>query len=508
MADLILTNGRIYTLRPGRPPATAIAFANRRVAAFDDEAIALRNAGTEVINLEGRVVIPGLTDHHIHFTAYAMSLARVQLEGTRSLQDAVARVAARVQTAKPGEWIFGLGWNHLDWEKPIFPTKKPLDAIAPNNPVALRRKDGHSIWLNSAALRAKQITRETRDPIGGVIDRDSSGEPTGTLRENAMRLLGMQAGFNPGEISEEGVSNAILAANKLGITGIHNVEGADALRVFQSLRAKDKLNLRVTHTLPVENLERAVEIGLRGGFGDEWLRIAGVKMFADGSLGSQTAWMLEPFEGQSSNRGVATTSPEEIEHIARQAAKAGMAVYTHAIGDRANREVLNVYEKLRGEGFDALFRIEHAQHLDPNDIPRFKSLRVIASMQPIHATSDYKMANAFLGKRARYAYPFKSLLTAGATLVFGSDCPVETLDPWVGIHAAVTRERANGEPAGGWYPEEKLTIEEVLRAYTTPLSVGARGDCIVLSQDIFAIPPRGILNTRVEKTVFGGKVVV
>ena len=271
-----------------------------------------------------------------------------------------------------------------------------------------------------------------------------------------MNLLKDKRGFNASSISDDVLLNAIRAAHQLGITGIHNVEGAVSLRAFQNLRAQDKLTLRVMHTIPAENLERALDLGLRGGFGDEFLRIGGVKMFADGSLGSQTAWMLEPFVGHPNNYGIPTTPIEEIERLARLAANAGMMVCTHAIGDRANREVLNVYEKLRREGFAVPLRIEHAQHLHPADIPRFAALNVIASMQPIHATSDYKMADDLLGARARYAYAFKSLLNVGARLAFGSDCPVETLDPWVGIHAAVTRERANGEPRGGWYPEEKI----------------------------------------------------
>ncbi|HEX7587744.1 MAG TPA: amidohydrolase family protein, partial [Anaerolineae bacterium] len=240
----------------------------------------------------------------------------------------------------------------------------------------------------------------------------------------------------------------------------------------------------------------------------------GIKIFSDGSLGSQTAWMLEPFEGQPASRGVATHSPEQIEKWARAAAGAGMMVCTHAIGDRAIREVLNVYEKLRGEGFGVPLRIEHAQHLHPADIPRFRALDVIASMQPIHATSDYKMTDQYLGARGRYTYAFKSLLDAGGKVVFGSDCPVETLDPWVGIHAAVTRERANGEPRGGWYPEERLSVEQAVRAYlptpwSSPAGDGENGltDWIVLSQDIFAIPPSEILSTQVECTVVGGKIV-
>jgi predicted amidohydrolase YtcJ len=513
-ADLILANGRLLPLNASRAQATAIAFANNRVAAYDEEAMALRGARTEVIDLRGRVAIPGLVDHHIHFTAYAMSRARVNLDGARSLEEAVGRVAERVKVAKPGEWVVGLGWNHTEWAVPQFPTKAPLDAIAPENPVALDRKDGHSVWVNSAALHLAGITRETADPVGGVIDRDASGQPIGTLRENAVELLGGNIGFEAGKIPQDVLLDAIQTAHKLGLTGIHNVEGPDSLDAFQELHEQDKLTLRVTHMIPCENLEHALALGLRGGLGDDWLRVAGIKIFADGSLGSQTAWMEEPFEGQPANRGMATHSLEQIEKWARAAAGAGMMVCTHAIGDRAIREVLNEYEKLRREGFGVPLRIEHAQHLHPADIPRFHALDVIASMQPIHATSDYKMTDQYLGVRGRYTYAFKSLLDAGAAVVFGSDCPVETLDPWVGIHAAVTRERANGEPRGGWYPDQRLSVEQAVRAYVPSARSSsiedknaALSDWIVLSQNIFEIPPGEILSTKIDYTIVGGKIV-
>lgn len=508
MKNLLLTNGKICTFDPARPRAYAVLFACGRVAAFDDAAIAARTARTETLDLRGRVVIPGLVDQHIHFTAYAMSRARVQLDGARSLDEAVARVAARVATAQPGEWIFGRGWNHRDWTPPEFPTKHALDAIAPNNPVVLDRKDGHSTWLNSAALRALNLTRATPDPAGGKIERDADGEPTGLLRENAMTLLADKRGFNAADISDAALLDALRAAHRLGLVGIHNVEGAAALRAFQRVRAQGKLTLRVLHTIPAEQSEHLFEMGLRGDFGDAFLRLGGVKMFADGSLGSQTAWMLEPFVGTRDNCGIPTTPVAEIERIARAAANAGMMVCAHAIGDRANREVLNVYEKLRRAGFTTPLRIEHAQHLHPDDLPRFAALNVIASMQPIHATSDYQMADALLGARARYAYAFKSLLDSGARLAFGSDCPVETLDPWAGIHAAVTRERANGEPRGGWSPQEKLSVMEAVRAYIrAPLREGALGDAIVLAHDLFEVPPRELLQTRVEQTIVDGQVV-
>ena len=514
VADLLLLNGKIHTMDAAQPLTRAIAFSNGRVLALGEDAIAQRGPRTEVIDLRERTVIPGLVDSHIHFTGYAMGMARVQLEGARSLEEAVARVEARARRAEPGELILGSGWNHQDWTDPRFPTKAPLDRAAPRNPVVLDRKDGHSVWLNSAALKMAHISRETADPAGGVVERDADGEPTGLLRENAMKLVSGPIGFDADKVSEKPLLDAIRRAHRLGLTGIHNVEGANALKAFQSLHSKGLLNLRVLHMIPVENLEHAVALGLQTGLGDEWLRIGGVKIFADGSLGSQTAHLLEPFEGQPGNCGVAVTPPEEIERLAVTAANAGLMVATHAIGDRAIRDVLDAYEKLRREMHTAVLRIEHVQHIDPADLPRFKELNVTASMQPIHAPSDYRMAERLLGKRARYSYAFRSLLGAGAKLIFGSDCPVETLDPLAGIHAAVTRQRVDGDPAGGWFPEERVSVEEAVGAYTRPLRAGsgqgengAPGDCVVLSQDIFSIPPREILETKIEYTIAGGQFV-
>lgn len=507
MTDLLLTNGKVHTLDPAHPYADAMAISSMRVVGFGHAAPGTVGSRAKVIDLQGRTVIPGLVDHHIHFTGYAMGLARVQLEGTRTLDETLARIALRAQSVPRGEWILGLGWNHMDWTPPRFPDKHSLDRVAPEHPVALDRKDGHSMWVNSAALRAANITRETPDPPGGVIERDASGEPTGLLREKAAWLLERAIGPAAYRIGDAELLNAIHIANSMGLTGIHNVEGPNALKAFESLRFNGKLTLRVKQMFPADNLEHAVALGVQTGLGDKFLHLGGVKIFADGSLGSQTAHMLEPFEGQPGNYGVAVTPPEEIERLTRTAVEAGIMVATHAIGDRAIRDVLDVYEKVRRAGFETPLRIEHVQHLHPADLPRFRELNVIASMQPIHATSDYKMADQLIGKRARYTYAFKSLLNAGATVVFGSDCPVETLDPLAGIHAAVTRERSTGDPSGGWYPEEKLTVEEAVRAYSYPLRLTSKADCIVLSQDIFAIPPHDILSTQVDYTIVNGEIV-
>lgn len=522
--QLLIVNGNVITLDAANPRSTALVLRGNDIVYVgdDDTARRMRGQHDEVIDLQGRLALPAFTDSHIHFTGFAQFLENVNLEGCRSLQDALGRVQVRVRERQPGELIRGGGWNHLDWATPKFPNRQALDAVAPNNPVILTRKDGHSVWLNSMALRTARITRETPDPAGGVIDRDDEGEPTGILRENAISLLGGGIGAFAADISEPLLERAILHAHRSGLVAIHNIEGANSLRAFQSLHAKDKLTLRVVHSIPDEKLVHARELGIQRGLGDEWLKIQAIKIFADGSLGSQTADLRAPFVGHANNCGVTVTDSETMLELARDAAQLGLDVWTHAIGDRGIGRVLDVYAELRSQGLSKpIFRIEHVQHLYPDDAKRFRQLKVIASMQPIHQPSDMRMADTLLGpERARWSYAFKSLQVAGAVLAFGSDCPVERLEPLHGIRAAVTRQNAVGEPQGGWYPEQRISVMDAVRAYTVgaamasddfaragSLTEGKRADVVVLSQDIDAIPPSEIFNTAVVYTIAGGKVV-
>lgn len=524
LGQLLLLNGNVITLDAANPRSSALVLRDNGIVYVGDDETARRMCGQhdEVIDLQGHLALPAFTDSHIHFTGFAQSMENVKLEGCRSLQEAVARVQAGVDGRKPGDLIWGGGWNHLDWATPRFPNRQAIDAVAPNNPVILTRKDGHSVWLNSLALRAARITRDTPDPAGGVIDRDDEGEPTGILRENAISLLGGGIGAFAADISEPVLERAIAHAHRAGLVGIHNIEGANSLRAFQSLHAKDKLTLRVVHSIPDEKVVHAIELGIQRGLGDEWLKLQAIKIFADGSLGSQTADMRAPFVGDANNYGVTVTDSETMLELARDAAQLGLDVWTHAIGDRAIGRVLDVYAELRSRGLhEPILRVEHVQHLDPSDAARFRKLNVIASMQPIHQPSDMRMADALLGpERARWSYAFSSLQQAGAVLAFGSDCPVERLDPLQGIHAAVTRQNAEGDPPDGWYPEQRISAMDAVRAYTVgaamasndvtragSLTKGKRADVVVLSQDIFSIPPSEILNTRVCYTVAGGKVV-
>jgi predicted amidohydrolase YtcJ len=524
-ADLLLVNGLIRT-PTARGLAPALAVANGKILAIGDNAdvLRLRGAHTEMLDLRGRLVLPAFRDAHTHFCSYALRRTRVNLEGARSEQECAERVAARVLQTPAGEWIRGQGWNHLRWDEPHTPSRHSLDAVAPAHPVALTRQDGHSMWLNTPALRALGITRDTPDPRGGVIERDAGGEPTGILRENATVLITGHIGDDPEQVPEDALLVAIREAYAVGLTCIHDMEGVNGYRAFQQLREKDKLKLRVNLFLPVDSLEDAMETGAQIGLGENWfsptrtreyddefLTIKGVKMFADGSLGSQTALMLEPFEG-TDTRGVNVTPFDEIERVARAMVAGRLSVAVHAIGDAANRRVLDIYERLRAEPIhkNALLRIEHTQHLSRADIPRFGKLRITASVQPIHCPSDYQMVDAYLGARGAWTYAFRSLRAGNAPLLFGSDTPVESFDPRLGIFSAITRQRADGSPEGGWNAEQRLTLDEALTGYVeTPLVEGAPADIVVLVENICAdgFPPGAILTTPVDYTIVDGEIV-
>ena len=524
-AHLVFYNGDIRTMDPSVPRARAIAIGGNRILALgdDEEMKALLAPDGEAIDLEGRTVVPGLTDCHTHFVDYALRLLRLDLSDTTSKEEVLQRVAQQARSSKPGEWILGGGWDCNRWERPELPSKADLDAVAPHNPVALESRDGHAYWANSLALERAGICADTPDPPGGLILRQADGEPTGILKESAKLILESVIGEPPLPLVKEALEKAIPHAHRLGLVGIHDCEGATALAAFQELLAEGKLKLRVLMHIPVENLTAAIQLGLRTGFGNEYLRLGAVKIFADGTLGSRTAAMLEPFLGEPDNVGIMVTPEELLLDWVEKASRAGWAVAVHAIGDRANRAVLDVLEECRkrGWGKDLRHRIEHVQLLHPDDLPRLAQLRVIASMQPIHATSDMEMADRYWGERSRWGYAWRSLLEKGTVLAFGSDCPVESLNPLEGIHAAVTRRRLDGSPGPrGWYPQERLTVHEAVWAYTWgaayasgeedikgSLTPGKLADLVVLSRDIFAINPMAIPQTEVEATVFDGQIV-
>ena len=513
--DLVLYNGKIYTMDRTAPHAHAVAIAGNRIVAVGDDAQIMRvlAPGGKAVDLRGRTVVPGFTDCHVHFVAYALRLTRIDLSGIESKSEAIRQVAERARMAKSGEWLLGGGWDRNLWEDTSFPTKEELDSVAPGNPVALSSKDGHSLWANSPALARAGITAETHSPPGGEIERQpGTGEPTGILKENAERLVTDVIKKPSLEAIQVALKEAMANAHRAGITGIHDCEDERAFAAFQELSKKGELALRVLMHIPAQNLDDAIGLRLRTGFGGEKLKVGSVKIFADGALGSRTASMLAPYADEPLNLGIAVTSKEEMRELVSKASRAGISAAIHAIGDRANRNVLDILEESRqsGQGMGLRHRVEHVQLLHPTDIPRLAKLGIIASMQPIHATSDMDMVERHWGEeRGRGAYAWQSLLEAGAVLAFGSDCPVESLDVLAGIHAAATRRRADGSPGPeGWHPRERITVEDAVRAYTLgaayasgeeqekgSITPGKLADLVVLSQDIFVIPAMSILET-------------
>lgn len=526
-ANLILTNANIHTLDPHMPRAEALAVAGNRILATGSNSAMrnLRAPDSTEIDLGGRLVLPGFIDAHIHFLSYGLSLREIDLNGAMTLADALDRVATRAAETPPDHWLTGRGWDQLYWDDGSFPTKGDLDRVAADHPIWLRRKCGHAGWANSRALALAGITAETPNPPGGEIGRDpSTGEPTGILFERAMELVArLQQQPTPAE-ADDAVRTAMHHLHRMGIVGVHNMEGADALNAFQRLRENSELRLRLVQQIPEPDLDAAIQLGIRSGLGDDWIRLGALKIFADGALGARTALMVEPFEGEPDNYGIAVSTAEHLMHQVDKAARAGIAVHIHAIGDMANRNVLDAIETTRKAkiGLHLRHRIEHAQVLHPDDLHRFAELNVIPSMQPIHCTQDMIAADKNWGRRARLSYAWSSLLSSGAKLAFGSDAPVETPDVLQGLYAAVTRRRADGHPGPeGWYPEECLTVQEAVYAYTLgaayaggeeqhkgSLTPGKLADLVVLSEDIFRAESAALLETAVEATMVDGEFVL
>jgi predicted amidohydrolase YtcJ len=524
----LLYNANIHTFDPKYPSASAILIAGGRVIAMGDrdKLEGLAHGKVEKQDMQGKTILPGLTDAHLHIQYFSLGLAKIDCE-TKTKDECLRRVAERVKKAKPGEWILGHGWNHNEWsEGGELPAADELDALAPNNPVYLTAKSLHAAWANTFALNLAKINSDTPNPKDGVIQRDHIGRATGALLETAMMLVD---DFIP-EPSIAEIANAIQTAQpilwKMGLTGIHDFDRRDSFMALQQLHAQGKLKLRVNKNLPVDSLDAALELGLSTGFGDDWLWIGSVKAFMDGALGPRTAAMFQPYLNEPENRGILNMDGEELFDHCRKAADSGLSMTVHAIGDRANHEVLNAYQQLRAyekeKGLPHLrHRIEHVQVLNPNDVPRFAQLNIIASMQPIHAPSDMLTADRLWGDRSALAYAWRTQLNNGAHLAFGSDAPVESPNPFLGLHAAVTRRRADGTPSPeGWYPEQKLTLAEALSAYTVGAAYAANAehrlgklsenylaDLIVLEQDIFSIDPNDLLTMSASAVMINGEWV-
>jgi hypothetical protein len=501
---MILENGVIRTLDPSLPIARALAIAGELVAGgVSAHETALPSP--DVVDLEGRCVVPGFTDSHVHFPTWSLAQRDVRLDGAAGLAEALERVRAH---PRRGSWIRGTGWRSAEWE--TQPTKEALDAVTGETPAALWAKDYHSLWLNSAGLALADGDLEVE---GGVVERDEAGEPTGVLREESAWQFRARFASVPEDEWVDATREGLRIVASRGVTAIHDKDGwLGAPRIFQRLAEREGLTLRVWQSVPHESLPALEELGLRSGIGDDFLRLGYLKAFMDGTLGSQTAWMLD-------GSGVVITSGEELAEIIRAGARAGWPVSVHAIGDRANREALDAFETTR-EAWAPLglrHRVEHAQCLAPEDMGRFTTLGVACSVQFSHAPSDRDLADRFWGDRTDGAYAFRSLWDSGALVVNGSDAPVEELDPLAGIRAGVLRT-IDDRPA--WHPEQRVTVEEALVATTVnpawltgderrrgKLRPGFLADLVVLSRDPLECPPEELETVQVVATMVGGRWV-
>ena len=532
-ATLIVVNANVRTMDPAKPTAEAIAVHGNRIVAVGSSAEIRKLAGsrTEVIDADGKLVLPGFNDAHVHFLSGGFQLSSVDLRDASTPEEFAQRIRSFAAKLPAGRWITGGDWDHERWPeingKAPLPTKELIDRFTPNTPVFVSRLDGHMALANSLALKLAGVTKLTPDPDGGLIVRDpTTGEPTGVLKDAAMSAVWKVI---PDSSIEEKLSAARAAtehAAKLGVTSVQDMSAGDDVGVYQSLLDRGELKTRIYAVAPLPAWERLARTGIHAHFGSDMLRIGGLKGFADGSLGSTTAFFYEPYLDAPTTRGLAGDEmfPEGamLERV-RQADRAGLQVMIHAIGDRANDQILSLFTQVSRENGarDRRFRIEHAQHLRRQDIQRFAGEKVIASMQPYHAIDDGRWAEKRIGReRAKTTYAFRSLLDAGATLAFGTDWSVAPLNPVLGIYAAVTRRTLDGKNANGWIPEQRITVEEAVRAYTLgssfaefqegskgTLTPGKLADIVMLSQDVFTIEPREIEKVKVVLTIMDGRIV-
>jgi predicted amidohydrolase YtcJ len=527
-ADLIITNARIYTVDETHPLADAMAVRGGKVqfVGSSGAVMALKGASTRMLDLGGKTVIPGMVDAHGHVDNLGLALRTVDLTGTTSYDEVVARVVARAKSTPAGQWIIGRGWDQNDWGDTRFPTHEKLSAAVPNNPVYLTRVDGHAGLANAAALKAAGITAQTKDPDGGHIERAADGSPAGVFVDNAQGLMRRVIPRPTRDEVKSEVQAAIAEGQKWGLTGVHDAgASAQTLEIYEELGKAHALNFRLYAMISDDSVTVAKWFArgpLVAGY-DSTLWIRSVKLYMDGALGSRGAALLDPYSDNPGTNGLLVSKPEHIEAVAERALKAGFQVNTHAIGDRANRLVLDAYEQaLKAVPVaDHRFRIEHAQILNPDDIPRFAALGVIPSMQASHQTSDMYWAGTRLGStRLLGAYAWRSLLDNGSIIPNGSDFPVEQVNPLISFHAAFSRQDAHNWPPNGWYPEQKMTREEALRSITLwpayaafqenilgSLTPGKLADFVVLDQDIMRVAPEQVLRTQVLATYVGGKAV-
>jgi hypothetical protein len=534
MSTIIYLNGTIYTMDAAQPRASALAIdtLSGRILAVGDNDEVRRVGGhdTELVDLGGKTVLPGFIDAHIHLLSTAYRSHHIDAVNCTSEEEVAELVRQRAASTPPGQWIQGGRWYKDIWPGQHFPTKASLDAAAPNHPVALWSKDGHLLWVNSLALQRAGINAETPDPANGAILRDGAGEPTGVLEEEeATNLVYTIIEKSDPVLTRHLVQQSLQDLLRSGITTIHDIEGHDALNLFQQLRDEGKLGVRVQMILPRSALPELKALGLRAGFGDEMLRLAGIKIFADGTLGSQTAAMLQGFEGSPGNRGILAIPETTMMETVSTAAEMGLGIAIHAIGDRAVRVALNSIERAQQRLSDAnlqataarlRYRVEHAQLVAPEDLERMRRLGVVASVQPFHAVADRDLAERCWGARYKRAYAYRTMQMMGIPLALGSDAPVETFDPLRILYAAIQRNDTATPERPAWLPEQALPVVQALWAYTLgaayaggeehdkgSLTAGKLGDAVVLREDLLRVEPDKLRENGVQATIVGGNVL-
>ena len=527
---LILTHGKFWTVNPAQEQVEAVAIAGNRIVAVgsDSEILNLKQDNTPVIDLEGKRVLPGFNDAHVHFFSGGTNLTGPQLRYSKSPDEFRATLAEYARHVPSNRWITGGNWDEQNWTPAQLPTRQLIDPVTPRWPVFVSRLDGHEGLANSVALKLAGVDKNTKDVPGGVIVRDAEGNPTGILKDAAQSLVERVIPASSGDQIRDAIRAAQIYANAQGVTSVQDMFVAPAtFHVYQQMMHADELRVRISVHEPLMSWQHLADVGLAADFGNEYLHIGGLKGFSDGSLGSTTALMFKPYLDAPNSTGIPSaelSNPEQMWHNIENGDAAGLQIAIHAIGDKANNTILGFYERVEREHGerDRRFRIEHAQHLLPSDIPRFGQLHVIASMQPYHCIDDGRWAEKRIGpERAKTTYAFRSLLDTGATLAFGSDWDVAPMSPLMGIYAAVTRRTLDGKHPDGWVPEQKITVAEAVRAYTMgsayasfednikgSIEPGKLADFVVLSDDIFAIDPVKIADTKVAVTIFDGRVIL
>ncbi|MFL5487244.1 MAG: amidohydrolase [Gemmatimonadaceae bacterium] len=521
--SIAIINGRVWTGDPSRPWAEAVSIAGDRIVAVGTSSdIRSRNVAGALIDAHGGMVLPGFIDSHVHFLSGGMNLASVQLRDARTKVEFISRLKAFAETVPSGTWITGGDWDHQNWGGEL-PQRSWIDSVTPNNPVWINRLDGHMALANTAAIRAARVPMSGGDVAGGTIVRDEAGAPSGIFKDNAQSLVDAAVPDPTPAMLDRALDAAMAYVAERGVTSVTHMGSWSDLAVFERANKAGKLRTRIYAAVPLSTWARLRDTVAARGHGDAWLRIGALKGFVDGSLGSHTAAMMQPFSDAPADSGLLVNTPEDLYSWTSNADKANLQVMVHAIGDRAIHLQLNIFERVERENGarDRRFRIEHAQHIAPADIPRFGQLRVVPSMQPYHAIDDGRWAEKVIGpERAKTTYAFRSLEDTDARLAFGSDWFVAPPTPLEGIYAAVTRRTLDDRHPEGWVPAQKISVEDAIRAYTSggayasfqetekgTIAPGKLADIVIVDRDLTRIAPETIRDARIEYTIVGGRIV-